>query len=46
MRCNSKCEGFFEIPKELKEIPKCVKCGELMRCHCLFFDECYNEKQY
>ena len=52
MRCNKDCPGFYRAPNHIAafktehEIPKCKDCGGLMRHHCLFFDESYDDRYY
>lgn len=53
MRCNGDCGGgFYLAPNHIKayekvdDIPHCAKCGKIMRHHCLFFDESYEDKYY
>lgn len=57
MHCSNEDEphslNFYPAPT-LKEVgsqrenyvPKCQECGEIMKPHCMFFDESYSEKYY
>ncbi len=52
MRCNGDCPGFYTAPneaiafEEVEDIPHCKSCGKIMRHHCLFFDESYDDRYY
>jgi len=35
-----------EVKDFKNHVPKCSKCGKIMKPHCMFFDECYSEKFY
>ena len=54
-RCSKECtDNRFPIPEQAvhhhkspsKEHLSCPRCGEWLRPHVLWFDECYNEKWY
>ncbi len=55
MRCRDEScsDAFYRSParpdptKDLfSELPRCKHCNEIMKPHCMFFDEQYSEKWY
>ena len=49
-RCSAQCcSDHFPFPEQdasSSDIPTCPKCGEPLRPHVLWFDECYTEEDY
>ena len=41
-----KAPELHEVHDRTNHVPKCTSCGEPMKPHCMFFDECYSEHYY